>query len=618
MNEFAKVLTSALLLLIGSLFQTQAAEQAWHRSDTLFGKAKYGESFDRYEHVNTEAPKGGRLNSSARGGFDTFNPFIPRGRAAAGINYQGGLLYDSLFEQALDQPSASYGLVADAFRKADDFSWAVYRLDAKAKWHDGQPITAEDVIWSMETLKEIDPRWSGYFKNVSSVTKVAEREIRFEFDVKGNRELPHIIGDLPVLPKHWWTGNDAEGNARNIRNPITEPPLGSGPYRIKSFDLGKSIIWERVEDYWAINHPTRVGRYNFDELHYTYFLDTTAIWEAFKKGGIEDIRLENQSRRWATEYTFPAFTRREVVRNIYPETGPQFFQAYYFNTRLEKFSDPRVRQAIGLVFDFETMNKNLFFDLYQRTDSTFEGGELESRGIPEGRELEILSAFRDQLPEALFTTPFELPVLGSNAAVRKAQRKAIRLFKEAGYQFKGGQMVGPDGKPFTIEFLGHSPTDERIANPFIENLSKIGIAARLRVVDTAQYQARLDEFDYEVMSTVTAQSLSPGNEQREYWSSEAAERQGSRNYAGIRNPVIDDLVEKIIVARDRDDLLAHSHALDRVLKWSYYTIPQWHNPARWVAHWNHITIPERQPGYIGIDLWSAWVDPDVTNSATGN
>ncbi len=583
-----------------------ANEQTWRTGDALIGEPKYGADFKHYDHVNSDAPKGGQLNSAVPGGFDSFNPFVTRGRSAAGLTYFGGVLYDGLFTQSLDQASASYGLVAESYRYADDYSWAEYRINPKAHWHDGKPITAEDVVWSFENLRKVDPRWGSYYKNLTKTQMLNEQVVRFEFDIKGNRELPHILGDLPILPKHWWEGTDDKGNKRDISQPTTEPPLGSGPYRIAEFELGKSITWERVEDYWGIDHPTRVGRFNYDRLKYTYFLDPTALWEAFKKGGIEDIRMENSSRRWATEYVFPSFERGDVVKKVFPETGPQVFQAFYFNTRLEKFADVRVREALGLMLDFEAMNKNLFFGLYTRTDSTFEGGELESNNLPSGRELEILEEYRDQLPDTVFTTPFELTKLGSNSSLRKAQRKAIKLFKAAGYTFKSGKMIEPGGDQFTIEFLGRNQTDERITNPYIENLRKIGVAGTLRIVDTAQYQNRVSEFDYEIVSVPTIQSISPGNEQREYWSSKAADTTGSRNFAGIKNPVIDDLVDRIISAPDREELVQLTHALDRLIKWNFYTVPMWHNPERWVAHWRHFNIPEPQPGYIGIDPWSAW------------
>jgi len=588
-----------------------ASADEWRHGHTLFGELKYEEGFEHYDHVNPDAPKGGRFNSAATGGYDSFNPFVVRGRAAAGLNYAGGVLYDTLFEQSVDQPSASYGLIAEAFRFPADFSSATYRLNANARWHDGQPITPEDVIWSLEKLREIQPLYSNYYQNIVSAEKTGEREITFTFDMKGNRELPTILGDLPVLPKHWWEANGPDGKPRNIAEPIDEAPLGSGPYRIKSFKLGETVTWERVEDYWAKDIGVRKGRFNYDELRYVYFGDDNAIWEGFKKGGIEDLRREFRSQRWATEYNFPAFERGDVVRKTFPTESSETYQAFFFNTRNPKFADIRVREALATLFDFESMNTNLFFGLYKRTTSYFEGGELKASGLPEGRELEILNGYKGKIPERVFSEAFAPPVIAGPADTRKAQRQALKLFKEAGYDFKGGKLLDANGKEFTIEFLGNNPTDERITNPFIENLRLLGIKATLRIVDAAQYKSRIDNSNYEMSVLQTRQSLSPGNEQREYWSSQSADQPGARNYAGISDPVIDDLVEKIILAHDREELISLTRALDRILSWGFYSIPQWHNPEEWYAWWRKISFPETQPLYLGLDTWSGWIDVQV-------
>jgi len=595
-----------------------AAAQEWRHGATLFGDLKYGPDFKHYDYVNPDAPKGGTLNGAALGGYDSFNPFIVRGRPAAGLAYTGGLLYDRLMEQATDQHSASYGLVAEAFRFPEDFSSATYRLDPKARFHDGTPITPEDVIWSLEALKENQPLYADYYHNVVKAEKTGEREVTFTFDIKGNRELPHIMGDLPVLPKAWWEGTDARGNKRNIAEPTTEPPLGSGPYRIASFDIGKSVVWERVPDYWGADNPTRVGRYNFDRLSYTYFLDENAIWEGFKKGGIDDSRSENVSRRWATEYVFPAFERGDVKRDVFRTVGPQPYQAYYINTRNPKFADPRVRKALLLLFDFEAMNRNLFFNLYKRTGSYFVGDELAApKGPPQGREKEILDGYAGRIPAEALDGTFELPVYATPADTRRYQREAMRLFTEAGYSFKGGRMLDPAGKPFEIEILGQGPTDERVGIPTKEYFEKLGIATTIRIVDTAQNKNRMDNFDFEVTMEVTAQSLSPGNEQREYWSSRTADKPGSRNYSGIKDPVVDELVERIIQAPDRAELVALTHALDRILMASYYSIPMWHNPDDWYAWWRKLQFPPGQPEASGIDEFSLWIDTDIEKAMEG-
>ncbi|MEM7216396.1 MAG: extracellular solute-binding protein [Pseudomonadota bacterium] len=595
-----------------------ADETKWHYGDSLVGELKYGPDFKHYDHANPDAPKGGNLQRSAFGGFDTFNPFAVKGRAPVAFNYWGGIVYDTMMEQSRDQAGASYGLVAEAFRKADDHSWAVYRINRDARWHDGEPIKPEDVIWSMKTLRKIYPLWKEYFKNVESVEKTGDHEVTFKFDQKGNRELPHIIGDLVVLPQHWWEGVGADGNQRDITKPTTEPPLGSGPYRIGDFDLGKSITYERVEDYWARNLPVRKGRFNVDTITYTYFLSANAIWEAFKKGGISDYRVEPDQRvqRWINGYNFPAAENGDVEKLTLPLARGQQFSGLFMNTRLDKFSDRRVRQAITLMFDFETINKNLFFSKLKRTDSFFEGDELDSTGVPQGRELEILEPYRSQLPPALFEKPFELPDYSKPGTKRKIQRQALKLLKEAGFTIGSDRKVrDTNGEPFTIEIISPLQDDERFINTFIDDLKKIGIDGTLRILDTAQFKLRTDESDFEL--TVTPgqhiQSLSPGNEQREYWSSIAADTPGSRNHSGIKEPVIDQLIEEIILAPNRSELVSLTHALDRVLKWNFYAVPLWHNPELWFAKWKHIQVPLPQPAYVGLDPFSFWIDEQIAS-----
>lgn len=606
--RFFVLILSALTIVGNSNSNSQADENEWRYGATLFGELKYGADFKHYDHVNPDAPKGGTLNQAVQGGYDSFNPFIVRGRPAVGLTYQGGLLYDSLFAQSMDQSSASYGLIAESFRFADDYSWAVYRLNPKATWHDGEPITPEDVRWTLENLRKVNPLWSNYYHNVERVEVSGEHEISFFFDQKGNHELPSILGDLPVQPKHWWTAKDSEGNPRDISKAITETPMGSGPYKIGKYSMGKSVTWERVEDYWARDLPTQKGRFNYDNIHYSYYLDPTGIWEGFKKGGIADFRRENRSQRWARSYDFPAIKKGDVIRKEFPVSGSQIYQGYYLNTRKDKLKDPRVREALTLLFDFETMNKNLFFSAYTRTDSFFEGGELQSTGLPEGRELEILEAYRGKIPEEVFTQVFKLPDFSKSGSFRTAQRQALKLFKEAGYSFKDSKMLDKDGKQFSLEFIGNSPTDERIANPYFENLRTLGINPTLRLLDTAQYKNRMDKFDFEVSGLATRQSLSPGNEQREYWNTKAADTNGTRNYSGIKNPVIDELIEALISASDRQELLHLTHALDRILRWGYYAIPQWHNPVERLAWWRKLKFKDNQPAYNGPDEFSFWID----------
>lgn len=586
------------------------AEDQWRTSGSLVGESKYGNDFERYDYVNPDAPKGGTINGVATGTFDSFNPFIAVGTPAAGLNYQGGLLWDSLMAKATDEGSVNHALIADAYKHPDDFSSVTYRLDPRAKWHDGTPITTEDVIWSFNILKKESPNYNQYFHNVVEAVAVGEREVEFRFDQKGNRELPLIMGDLIVLPKHWWEGTDAKGNKRDFTRPTLEPPLGSGAYKIESFKPGAEIVWSRVPDYWAADVGVNVGRNNFDKRRYVYIQDDNAEWLAFTKGGLEDIRPENRSARWAKDYNFPAFSAGAVVRKEFPNTSGEPMQGFVLNTRKSQFQDRRVREALTWAFDFEVMNRTLFYNSYTRTDSYFEAQDLAASGIPQGKELEILEQYRDKLPPELFTQEFELPVYDTPQATRDNLRKASQLFKEAGWVNKGGKLVNEKtGEQFRIEFLGNDPTDERVTSPFMDNLRRLGIDATLRVVDTNQYVSRIQDHDYDSVTMVLGQSSSPGNEQREYWGSQVADKRGSRNYAGIKDPVVDALVERVIFATDRDDLVAATHALDRALLWGYYWVPQWHKPVIWLAWWDKFGMPEKQPSYLGVDLDSWWIDP---------
>ena len=591
-----------------------AAEDEWRTTSSLVGESKYGSDFKHYDYVNPSAPKGGTINSISTGTFDSFNPYIVRGAAAAGLAVQGfggGLLYDTLMEQATDEPSTSHPLIAEAFKYPDDYSSAVYRLDPRARWHDGKPITAEDVVWSFNVLKANSPAYNRYFANVTEAVAISDREVEFRFNQKGNRELPHVIGDLAILPKHWWEGTDASGKKRDITQPTLEPPLGSGPYRIERFKPGSEIVWKRVEDYWAADLPTNLGRNNFDQRFYVYIQDDNAEWQAFTKGGYEDVRPEASSRRWATAYEFPAIKAGDVVKKEFPTASGEPMQGFVMNLRRPQFQDRRIRQALTYALDFESMNRKLFFGFNTRTNSYFENSELASTGLPTGKELEILEKYRDKLPPQLFTEEYKLPVYDNPQAERKYLRQVVQLFAEAGWKIQNGRMANEKtGAQFKVEILGNNPTDEVISNSYIETLRKIGIDASLRIVDPSQYINRIRNFDFDMVTSSLAQSQSPGNEQRDFWSSKAADAPGSRNLMGIKDPVIDELTERVIFATDRDDLVAATRALDRVLLWNFYVVPQWHRSVLWLAYWNKFGMPEKQPAYIGADIDSWWIDPE--------
>ncbi len=606
---FSRMRTLALTAAAFIVLSGTASAVEWRSISSLIDEEIETEEFQRYPYVNPDAPKGGQFNSIATGTFDSFNPFIVRGTAAAGLGGFGGHLYDTLMQQSMDRPGTSHALIAEAFKYPDDYSSATYRINPEARWHDGKPITAEDVVWSFNVLKENSTLYNRYYANVTEAVALSEQEVEFRFDEKGNRELPHIMGDLAVLPKHWWEGTNDRGEKRDITKPTLEAPLGSGPYRIETFRPGAEIVWKRVEDYWAADLPVNIGRHNFDRRKYTYFQDDNAAWQAFTKGGFEDLRVENRSQRWATGYNFPAVENGDVIKRVFATESGEPMQGFTMNTRKPQFQDRRVREALTWAFDFESMNRNLFYGFYTRTDSYFEGGELASSGLPEGRELEILEKVRGEVPEEVFTTEFKLPEYNDARAARDNLRRASQLLAEAGWKAQGGKLLNERGEQFRIEFLGRDPTDERVNKPFMDNLRRLGIDVSLRIVDTSQYVNRVRSFDYDIITSVLMQSQSPGNEQRDYWSSAAADMPGSRNMAGIKDPAIDKLIEEVIFAEDREHLIAATRALDRVLLWGFYTVPQWHLPEMWVAYWNKFGVPDEQPAYAGIDLDSWWIVP---------
>lgn len=594
--------------------ETRPANGPFQTSTSLIAPSKYGADFRHYDHVNPQAPKGGTLNRVALGSFDSFNPFILRGLPAAGTSsgtggFGGGVLYDTLMEQSVDEPGTSHAMIASALAHPADYSSATVRLDPAARWHDGTPITAGDVVWSFETLKSLHPRWADYYKNIVSATTSAPGEVTFRFDQAGNRELPNIVGDLVVLPRHWWTGQDAQGRQRDITQPLLEPPLGSGPYRIKEWRTGQSITWERVANAWAAGKPTRVGRYNYDRLHYTYLRDQNATWEAFKKGGLDDFRLENNSQRWSQGYDFPAARDGAVRRLTLPNTNVQPMQAYVLNNRLPKFADRRVREALTLAFNFEEMNRTLFFGLNERISSHWYNSELAATGLPSPAELVLLEPLRGKIPDAVFTTAFKLPTYADAGATRDNLRAALALLNEAGFELRGTALVDArTGEPFTIEMLGSDPSDNRVLEPYARQLQRLGIRASVRLVDTNQFTERMRNFDFEVVGKrYDSLSHSPGNEQRDFWSSAAADTPGSHNYAGIKDEAVDRLIEAIVYAKDRDGLVAATRALDRVMLWNAYVVPQWTRTQYWLAVWDKLAIPLREEKNGPLDPFAWWV-----------
>ncbi len=556
-------------------------------------------------------PKGGTLNSVAEGSFDSLNPYIVRGSPPAGlVPFGGGLLYDTLMEQSIDEPSVSHPLVADAYKFPDDYSSATYRIDPRAKWHDGKPITVDDVIWSFKVLKEHSPYYRRYYENVTDAVAVGEREVEFRFRPEGQSRAAENPRRPGGASEALVGGVDANGKKRDITQPTLELPLGSAAYKIESMKPGQEIVWTRVPDYWGAKLPVKIGRENFDKRKYIYILDSTAAWQAFTKGGLEDLHREPSARDWKTKYDFPALKAGDVIQKEFQATSSARFQGFAMNMRRPLFADRRVRQALTLAYDFETPNRMLSFGLNTRVNSYFMGSDLASSGLPQGKELEILEPFRSDLPPELFTQEFKLPTYNTPQDERTHLREALKLLAEAGWTSKDGKLVNASGEPFEFEVLTNSDSIESSFNFYANNLRKIGITARLRIVDTSQYTNRLNDYDYDVILASLAQSESPGNEQREFWSSKAADTPGSRNYSGIKNPVIDKLVERVIFATDREDLLAATHALDRILLWNYYVVPQLTRDVDFYAYWNKFGIPEKQPTYIGPDTESWWIDPE--------
>ena len=585
-------------------------ERQWRHGGSLFGELKYSEGFTHFDYVNPDAPKGGRARLASLQRFDSLNPVPERGSAAPGLQ----LTYDTLMTSALDEASAEYGLVAEAFWYPDDYSSAVYRLRPEARWHDGQPITAEDVVWSFNQVTDKSPFYRQYYSSVTAVEATGEHEITFTFNQSGNRELPKIVGQFTIYPKHWWTATDAEGNPRDIGRTTLEPPLGSGPYRIKSTDTGRSIVYERVEDYWAADLNVNVGKNNFDEIEYKIYFDDTVLREAFKADEF-DFRDENSSSRWATVYDMPELETGEVVKEIFPDNSRGVMQGFGFNLRREKFQDWRVRRALNYAWDFETINETISFGLLSRTYSYFSGTELAATGLPEGLELEILETVRGEIPETVFTEEYTNPVGGSPQAMRSNLREAIRLFREAGYELQDGAMVNTaTGEPFSFEFVSNFPGADRTFLPFQQELEKIGVASSLRIVDTSQFINRRRAFDFDVMTVVWGQSLSPGNEQLGYWGSQSADQPGSRNFLGIKDPAIDKLIDRIIYAQDREELVAATRALDRVLLHHHFVVPQFYVPESRTIRWNRFGHPETIPllSYGFPTIW--WYDAQLAQA----
>lgn len=601
-----------------------------HVALTLTSTPKYTAETKHFDYVNPDAPKGGMMRLPSIGSFDSLNPFTIKGSPASGI----GLIYDQLMENSLDEGSTQYCHLCEWVSYPEDYSSVTFKLREGATFHDGTPIKVEDVIFSMEELKNANPRYGQYYKNVTRAEKTGDAEVTFYFDQKGNRELPFIVGEIYVLPKHYWTGVDEKGEQRSLSKTTLEIPLGSGAYKIKEVRAGQSIVYERVPAYWGKDLFTKVGLNNFDEVRFEYFRDSSVGFEAFKAGAF-DFYLESSSVNWARGYDFNALSDGRVIkRDDYVLKNPQGMQSFTFNTRLSKFSDIKVREALSRAFNFEWAAKNLFFNQYKRTTSFFENSELASSGKPSADELALLEPLKADLPAGVLTEEYEPFVHAGNKGTRKQLREARRLLEEAGWtiraetvddkscgyfcrfkiavglqsQKKTHVLRNKAGEPLKIEFLIVAPAFQRVIQGYVKNLEQLGVRASIRLVDSPQYQKRLETYDYDVIIASFGQSESPGNEQRFYWGSQSADQPGNRNYAGIKSKAVDALIDKIIFAKDREALVTATHALDRVLLFSHYVVPNWHVAYERFAYWDRFGIPETRPSRSIGNLETWWFD----------
>jgi len=581
-----------LLLLIG---HTAVADNSLH-GIAMHGTLKYPADFKHFDYVNPEAPKGGRLREASIGTFDSLNPFIIKGTSADGTN----LMYDSLLARALDEPFSLYGLLASEIRMDEARSWVEFSLRPEARFSDGTAVTAADVKFTFDTLLDQgSPFFKSYYAGIDKIEVLAPDRVRFSF--KGtNRELPLIVGEVPILPQHYWS-------ERDFSKPSLEVPLGSGPYAIERIDPGRTILYQRRDDYWGKDLPVNKGRYNFDQRQFDYYRDSTVALEAFKAGEY-DYRSEHASKAWATGYTGAPFDDGRIIKEEIQHQNPRGMQGFIMNTRRAQFASARTRQALTYAFDFEWTNSNLFYNAYTRTHSYFSNSEMAATELPTAAELKILEPVRDQVPPEVFTQVYRAPETDGSGRNRAQLRQALRLLQQDGWTLKDGKLVDQAGKPFRFEILLVQKEFQRVVSPFIRNLERLGIEADIRIVDVSQYINLVRQFDFDMIVYGFGQSSSPGNEQRDYWHSDSADRSGSRNLIGIHNPAVDYLVDQLIAAPDREQLVLRARALDRVLQWNHYVIPHFHISAWRIAYWNTLAHPKVSPKYdIGLDTW--WAKP---------
>lgn len=589
----------AAILSLGTLLTVPAgaAEPAAQPSFSLHGTPKYGPNFEHFDYTDANAPKGGDVVLSAIGTFDSLNPFILKGTPAAGI----GMSFDTLLTESLDEPSTAYGLIALSLEVPEDRSWVIYNINPKARFADGSQVTAADVAWSFETLiKQGAPNYAAYYHAVEKAEVLSQTRVKFSFTPGDNNELPLILGQLPVLSKVYYATHPFDQTT-------FDAPLGSGPYKVLKIDPGKSITVQRDPDYWGKDLPVNRGRFNFATIRYDYYRDPT-IAVAALKGGAFDWWLENSSKNWATEYNdAPAVKQGDLVKEEIKSERPTGLQGFVYNIRRPMFQDRKVREALAYAFDFEWSNRTLFYGAYKRTRSYFENSPLAATGLPSPEELKILEPLRGKIPDEVFTKEYQPPKTDGSGNIRANLGAALKLLTEAGWTVKNNQLVNKNGEPMQFEILLDEPAFERITLPFVESLKRLGVVAHVRTIDPAQYQHRLEQFDFDMIVGVYPESLSPGNEQRDFWGSTSADITGGRNWIGIKDPAIDKLIDELIAAPNWDSLVAHTRALDRVLQWSFYTIPQYYSQSFRLVYWNMFGHPALSPKY-SIDIPAWWVD----------
>ena len=595
----------AVLIAFLGAFPATAADLIGAHGIAMHGEPKYGPDFTHFDYINPDAPKGGTLRLDASGTFDTFNGYNAKGTSTVAT----GLTYDTLMVSSADEPFTKYGLLAESIDVPENRSWIVFHLRPEARWHDGEPVTAEDVKFTFHTLVEKGaPQYRFYYQSVTKVEVLDKLSIKFSFAPGDNRELPLIIGEMPVFPKHYWENRD-------FKAVTLEPPLGSGPYKIGRFEIGRFVELERVEDYWGADLPVMRGQYNYDRIRYVYFRDRTVTREALKAGRI-DFFSENSAKEWATAYDIDAVKNGLLKKEKYLNKSSGGMQAFYMNTRRPIFHDRRVRRALAYAFDFQWTNKYIYYGQYEQPESFFAPTELASSGLPKGEELEILERYRGRVPGEVFTKVYTAPKTDGSGWPRENLKTAFKILAEAGWVVRDMTLVNAEtGEPFSFEFLYGSQAQERVLLPFRRNLQRLGIDMRLRLVDTAQYINRFRAKDFDMMIFNNAQSLSPGNEQREYWGSAAADRPGSRNIAGIKDPVVDKLIDLVIAAPTRESLVQRTRALDRVLLWGHYVIPQLIAPYDRYLFWDKFGRPDITPLH-GISPFYWWIVSEKDRALT--